>query len=149
MNNDLVKSIIKNLTDATKDGNLKWTISNSLFNNDTCKSFETFSEDKTTKFQTFVEMNNNLSFKSDGKFIIFNQGLVDGMKYCFLSDFPEIINLNQVIYDIYVKPTIVVKNEKVVLENILGSISSKQESRDKKIDEILGNKSFINKLFGK
>jgi len=137
MNNDIVKSIIKSLTDATNDGVIEWKLTNSVFNNDTCKRFETISEDKLTSFEVVVEMNDNLSLKVDGKVLIFNKDLVDGSKYCYISDFPEISGLSQVIYDKYIKPTIVVKNEKVILENILGSIYNKQETRDKKIDDLL------------
>ena len=150
MNNELINSIIKNLTIATKDDILEWRLTNSSFNNDTSKRFEALSEDGLTRFQVILDIDNQqCALTSDLKLIFFNEGLVDGSKYANSDRYATINGLAQEIFDKYVKPNILVKNEANVLENILGSITSKQYVRDRKIDDILNTEKnpFLKKFW--
>ena len=146
MNKDLINSIIEGLTTSTKNGNLEWRLTNSILNGDTSKRFDSKSADGLTRFEVILEMDDKFKLTKDLKFIIHNKSLVDGTKYNYLYDFPLIKELCDEVYDRYVKPNIVAINENDVLNNILGSIDSKQETRDKKINEILKDKDILTGL---
>lgn len=149
----LIKEIIENLTEGTKNNDIEWKLSNNLFNSDTQKYFETLSVDELTRFTVQIYMTNDFKY-SFSNFHIKNQDLVNGHRILFESEYKEIKELGLVVYEKYIKPTIPQKNEDDTYKSILSNIFSKQHKRDQRIDAILGDtseekpKSILNKLFG-
>jgi hypothetical protein len=153
----LIEEIIKNLTEGTISDDIEWKLSESIFNSDTQKYFETFSVDSKTKFVVQIYLNDKLKPKSVNLHI-HNQDLVNGFQIFFDRDYKDISQLGDVVFEKYMKPLITQKNDNDTYEGILSNIFSRQNKRDRRIDSILDEfksdienkpKSFLNKLFGK
>ena len=161
----LIEEIIKNLTEGTISDDVEWKLSESIFNSDTQKYFETFSVDSKTKFVVQIYLNDKLKPKSVNLHI-HNQDLVNGFQIFFDRDYKDISQLGDVVFEKYMKPLITQKNDNDTYEGILSNIFSRQNKRDRRIDSILLNpssavdekvksdienkpKSLLNKLFGK
>lgn len=148
---EIIESIIKSLTQSTNNGSICWRLSNSIFNTDTCKKFETESLDGLTKFT--IEIHTDIKFvhnPKDTNLNIFNSNLVDGVKYLNAINVPVIKDLSIVVFNKYALPLIPKKNDEKAFEGILNSLSNKQQIRDDKIESILSDKGkgFLNRLFG-
>ncbi len=148
----ILESIIKNLIQSTIDGEIGWQLAYSIFNSDTCKKFEAKSLDGLTKFT--IEVNTDSKFihkPKDTNLVIFNSSLVDGSKYLDINKNPLIKDLSVIIFNKYIAPSIPNKNDENTLENILDSLSNKQQIRDEKIDSILNekDKGFLNRILRK
>jgi hypothetical protein len=150
----LINEILQNLTHGTINNEVEWKLNNSAFNSDTCKQYETNSSDGKTRFVVEIDLDEKFNLlKNRTDFHIYNSDLINGRKFLYSDRCPDIIPLGEAIFKKYLKSNIQVKDESSALENILGSIFSKEHKRDQRIDSILGiddeKKSFIEKLFGK
>jgi len=150
----LVKEIIKTLTEGTVNNDIEWKLSNSLFNSDTQRYFQTISVDGLTEFKIQIYLSNDFKYR-ESNFHIKNQDLVNGNKIFLESECKEIKELGLAVYEKYIKTT-PQKNEDDTYKSILSNIFTKQHKRDQRIDAILGDetksedksKSILNKLFG-
>lgn len=132
-----IKLIVDYLIDSTLNNVLKWTKSNFIFNSDTRMKYEAFSDDGKTKFEVTLKLNDDFTLSSTSElFTIANDNIIDKRKYISVRDVPNLKKLEKLIYDINVKPNIIIKNQSLVYDNILKSIS-KEHVRDMKLDKIL------------
>lgn len=164
---DTINEIINGLCQSTISNDIEWKLSKSIFNSDTQKEYVTTSLDGETKFSVQIRMESNFKLDDSGFLLIINKDLVDGQTFVFKSKYPEVKNLQEAIYNKYIKPNITNKNDNDTYKSILSNIFSKQHKRDQRIDAILGDenkpltvtestsseteksKSILNRLFGK
>lgn len=153
----LINEILENLKQGTINGEVDWKLTNSTFNSDTCKQFETKSFDGKTRFIVEIDLDEKFNLlKNRTDFHIYNDDLINGRKYLYADKYPSIIPLGEVIYKKYWKPNLPNKDESLTFKNILDNIFSKEHKRDKRINSILGidedqdeKKGIIDRLFGK
>ena len=151
-----IKNIIVNLSEATISNDIEWKLSNSLFNSDTEKYYETFSVDQKTRFVVKMSLDESFNFQS-ADLHLHNKDLINGAEYLYFREYSQLNDLGKAVFNKYVKPNLIQKNQNATYDSILSNIFSKQHKRDQRIDAILGDesqtedkpKSILNKLFGK
>jgi hypothetical protein len=126
------EKLIKQITDATKNGNIEWKKRNSIFESNSCRHFTTSLKD----VKIDVEINVDLVLKrvSRGHTVIYHKGLTDGR--LFVS-FEECSDLLLELFSQLVNPTLKVTNDDEVLLDIIDNIPNKISTRDEKIEKIL------------
>lgn len=144
-----VENIVESLIETTNNGSTTWTLHNSIFNSETSKKYECFSEDKKTRFTIDINTDVNFNFQpSSSTFWIYNDQIVNGSQLFYPSKFSNIATLGQIVFTKFVKPTLPSKNNSDAFEDIYNSMGSKQQKRDDKINQILeGSGGFLKKIF--
>jgi len=137
--------IIDSIVKATEDNAMNWELRDSCFNSERRYNFRSYSIDKQTEFHMEVCLNESLDniSKWGGSLVIYNKGLVEGRKIISNGEF-SVKKLEDLLFQRYVKPTLVVKKESDTLDSILGSIGNKQYMRDIKLDQILDDSEIKN-----
>jgi len=137
------KEVLISLNDATISGDIVWNEKNTLFTSDTQKYFTYETEDKSTKFDIKMSINNDLKSLNYANciLIIKNEDLIDDSTYIFCNDYADLKNLVEFIFNTKVKNNLPKKDQNEVLENIMGSIGTKSSRRDKKIENILNDET--------
>ncbi len=137
-------AIIDSIYKATINGSLKWTLSNSFFNNDTTHRYESISLDGITKFDCRIELDTNSAnvangfYLNDGSVTINNPNMLDGKAFMSMSRYP-VKKILEWIYINEIKPKLKVSNQDIVMDNILKGIDI-SEYRDDKINKVLEEK---------
>ena len=137
------KEVLISLNDATISGDIVWNEKNSIFTSDTQKYFTYETEDKSTKFDIKMSINNDLKSLNYSSCLlnIKNEDLIDDSTYIFCDDYVDLKNLVEFIFNTKVKNNLPKKDQKEVLENIIESIGTKSSRRDKKIENILNDET--------
>jgi hypothetical protein len=137
-----VEKIIQRLLDGTKNGSIIWKLTQSCFNSETSHQYSTTTEDKKTTFTFEVRLDKNLKPESRWAYMyMYNDKLLDGKLQISNSDYPEIIDIQNLIYNKWVKPNLSLKNNLIVLDDILETIGDKQSRRDRILDDLLGGET--------
>jgi hypothetical protein len=157
-----LEKILLFLKEATECGAIEWNPRDSCFNSEKNHYYRAYSIDKQTYFDLEISLNENLSgLRSFGNAIwIYNAGFPDGRKY--IPHNQIIGEIDKLIYEKHIKPSIILKAEDDTLDKVLNGIGDKSYMRDKKLNEILEiekdenvekeekeESSFLKKLFGK
>jgi hypothetical protein len=144
-----LEKILISLKEATECGAIDWKLRDSCFNSEKNHHYRAYSIDKQTYFDLEVSLNDNLSGlrKHGNSLFIYNSGFPDGKKY--VPNNQIIAEIENLIYEKYIKPNIILKAEDDALDNVLNSIGDKSYLRDKKLNQILDieGESFLKKLF--
>lgn len=165
MKKEKLSKIVDGVYHATISGSLKWSLSNSIFNNDTKHKYESLSSDGITKFSCSIELEDNLSLRSSsiaGRYSIHisNPNMIDDGVHLYSNDYPIIESIQKWIYKTHILPNLKVANQEKVMDDILKGIDV-AEFRDKKIENILGEseskdvpkndvkKGILGRIFGK
>lgn len=137
------KEVVISLNEATISGDIVWNEKNSIFTSDTQKYFTYETEDKSTKFDIKMSINNDLKSLNYPSCLltIKNEDLIDDSAYIFCNDYVDLKNLVEFIFNTKVKNNLPKKDQNEVLENIMGSIGTKSSRRDKKIENILNDET--------
>jgi hypothetical protein len=145
MNEEKIEQIIKQLIESTKSGALVWKPRDSFLNSESRHHFHSFSIDNQTEFQLEISLNENLiGIRYHNYLVIKNKLLVDGQKIILSNIITK--ELENVVYDKFLKPNIIVKQQDSIFDNILNSISDKQYMRDHKLRQLLDTKEEPNKI---
>lgn len=138
MKEEYVKKILDSLYEGTKEGAVIWKLRNTIFNSDTRHNMNCFSNDGETEFQIEIHLDDTLKHKPGTHFYIRNKKITDG--YATVSSYKSVTlkELENLVFDKFVKPTITPKFNDYVFEDILKNIGSKEYMRDKKLEQILG-----------
>ena len=134
-----IERILDSLVNGTANNSVEWSLQKNCFSNDTTHTYESLSTDGTTKFQMEISLNDDYTLKSSTNgFFIFHKDLVDGRKYLSSNEHSSPLgNLKNLLYNKYIKPNLIIKNESNILDDILNNIGNKQTKRDKIIEDIL------------
>lgn len=144
-----ITKILQNLIELTKSDEIVWTVSNSIFNNDTSRRFETKSFDNITEFKLEIRLKDDFSY-SYSDFHTHNPDLINGYDIFYNRDYEDIEKLGKIVFQKYYKPTIQPKNVKKTYGDILDGMASQQVIRDRKLNSILdGGKSIFDKILGR
>ena len=132
-----LEKILLSLKEATECGAIEWDLRDSCFNSEKNHHYRAYSIDKQTYFDLEVSLNENLSgLRSHGNCLfIYNSGFPDGKKYVPRNQI--IGEIENVIYEKHIKPSIILKAEDDTLDKVLNGIGDKSYMRDKKLNEIL------------
>lgn len=130
---NLQKQIIDQLIRNTKDGSVVWNLTQSIFNSETSHRYHSLSIDRKTKFDIEISLDRDMNVGYCGGLNVENHGLVNG--HINISD--GVKELHHIIYDKYIKPKLVIKDEKTILSLIVDNMGDKESVRDNKIDKIL------------
>jgi hypothetical protein len=144
---DYTKEIIETLIENTKSNIIDWIPCQNLFSSDTKHHFKYHSEDGKTKFQIEIQIEVKSSTIKNGSCLtIRNDNIID--KCIFIHGYgnTQVLKLAELIFNSKIKPTLLIKNQDLVFDDILNSLGTKSSRRDKKIDEILGIKPFWKKF---
>jgi len=129
--------IIKYLLSNTIDNTTKWTHSKSIFNSDIRYKMET-STDANTTFRIEISIDEDTGKQKNGNgLFIYHSDIPGGFKGLYPREFPKIKELEEKIFDVYVRPILKPRSKKVYTD-ILNSLG-KQNIRDEKLSRILEN----------
>lgn len=127
--------IIKYLLSNTINNTTKWIHSKSIFNSDIRYKMET-SPDADTTFKVEISVNEDTGLQEFGSGLyIYHKEIPGGFKALYSREFPKIKELEEKIFDVYVKPILKPRSTKVYTD-ILNSLG-KQNMRDEKLSRIL------------
>lgn len=132
-----LEKILLSLKEATECGAIEWNKRDSCFNSEKNHHYRAYSIDKQTYFDLEVSLNENLTgLRSSGNMLwIYNSGFPDGKKYVSSNSVTK--EIENLIYEKHIKPTIILKAEDDALDDVLNGIGNKSYMRDKKLNEIL------------
>lgn len=132
-----LEKILFSLKEATECGAIEWNLRDSCFNSEKNHYYRAYSIDKQTYFDLEVSLNESLSgLRSHGNgLFIHNSGFPDGKKY--IPHNQTIGEIDKLIYEKHIKPSIILKTEDDTLDKVLNGIGDKSYMRDKKLNEIL------------
>lgn len=99
-----ITKILQNLIELTKSDEIVWSVSNSIFNNDTSRRFETKSFDNITEFKLEIRLKDDFSY-SYSDFHIHNPDLINGYDIFYNRDYEDIDKLGKIVFQKYYKPT--------------------------------------------
>ena len=142
MKNKLMEEkFLTSLLSNTKSGNLKWIFDKgNMFNSDICYNYKCeLNSDSIIKLK--VELDGSQNFLPCRIISIWNKKLPGGVDFCHTS---ENTKVNEIAHQIFLShtksmlPPMVSQDS--VMEGIINSISSIEDSRDEKINEIIGTK---------
>ena len=134
-----IQKIVDRLLDGTKDGSVIWKLSSSIFNSETRHQYSNTTEDGKTTFNFEICLDDKFQPSTVlGLYVyMYNSDLIDGKLQISSSNYKGVDALQQLIYNKWIKPTLPIKNEAVVLDDIFNTIGDKQSKRDRILDEIL------------
>ena len=138
MTKEIIVKILDSLYDGTKENAVNWTLRNSMFNSESRHSMHSFSIDNKTEFRLDIRLDDNLVFVPGELLSIHNESLTDGVNYISRYENPVLKDLELLIYEKYIRPNVILKNDTLLYEDILKNIGNREYIRDKKIDSILG-----------
>jgi hypothetical protein len=130
--------LIDYIINATRSNKLVWSIYSSTFSSDTKRYYESkIGNDTIVRFE--ISLDQSFKYSDCGYFIIINSNLIDGRSYLYQRNYPNLDILAKLIYDLYIKKTIVIRprDNSNVVDDIIKSLPTKDIVRDEKIDEIL------------
>ena len=147
---DKVNKILEQLVESTECGALEWSLRSSTFNSESRHSYHTKSIDEKTTFEIEISLTEKLdSIGYRNCLWIRNESFTDGRKYVPSNDLTK--KLEDLVYEKYIKPSLKVKQEDKILDEILTNIGDRSYVRDKKLSQILEDESksdgFLKKLF--
>lgn len=137
MKDKLLDATIEN----TKNSSISWYRSKSIFNSDSSHIYECILSDKSLiKIEIHLDKD-TLNFSYCNSVEIVNKKFVDGKLYIFDCDNKKVGKLGELVYQMYISPTIVVRTQTQdqILNDIITSIPTKAQSRDNKISEIISS----------
>ncbi len=132
--------LLATILEYTKSGHLKWALRNSCFNSESKHHYECELNDGS-KVQTEISLNTDLNFYEVSFISIINKNFVDGRLFIHKYDNPKVMEIGKLVYQMFVKPTIVpkAKTQHQTIEDIINAIPTKEERRDNKIQQIIGD----------
>lgn len=132
--------LLNTIFEYTKSGHLKWTLRQSCFNSETAHNYECELNDGS-KVQAEIKLNVDLNFDDCNNIIIVNKNLVDGRLHISKYKNPKVSEIGNLVYQMFVISTITKKpkTQTQALEDIINAIPTKEEIRDNKILEIIGD----------
>jgi len=137
MKDKLLSAIIDN----TKNSTIVWYRTKSMFNSESAHYYECKLHDGSlVKLEVHLNKD-NLRFDYCNHIIIENKKLVDGRLFIHIYDNKKVAEIGQIVYQMYVNPNIAprIQSQDQVLSDIITAIPTKEQSRDNKILEIIGD----------
>ena len=135
--------MIDNITDSllknTEKNIISWTEDKNIFTSDISKTYVYETDDKLTKFNIEIDLNNDYNI-CYSKLIIRNSAIPGGFQIINNTN-NNVKKLSSIIYDREIKPNLNIRNQKTVYKNILKSIGTISSRRDDRIKEILDDPS--------
>ena len=141
MKEELLNKIIDSLYEGSLAGAVTWQLQKSIFNSETCHNMNTFSTDGETEFKVEIHLDDTLNFRPGTHLYIRNKKITDGSTSISSWKNEKLKELESLIFYKFIKPNLKPRpNDEYVFEDILNSIGSKEYMRDRKLEQILGDK---------
>jgi hypothetical protein len=147
---DKINKILEKLIESTECGALEWSPRNTTFNSESRHHYHTKSVDEKTTFEIEISLTEKLdSIGYRNSLWIKNEFFTDGRKHVSSNELTK--KLEDLVYEKYIKPSLIVKQEDEILDEILTNIGDRSYVRDKNLSQILEDESnsdgFLKKLF--
>lgn len=147
---DKINKILEKLIESTECGALEWSPRNTTFNSESRHHYHTKSVDEKTTFEIEISLTEKLdSIGYRNSLWIKNEFFTDGRKQVSSNELTK--KLEDLVYEKYIKPSLIVKQEDEILDEILTNIGDRSYVRDKNLSQILEDESnsdgFLKKLF--
>ncbi len=133
-----LKEIVSQLVESTLNGSITWEKKNSIFASEKCHPFRVLIN-KDTWFDIELLLSDTMQMTGTSSLWMYNKDLVEGRKLLSNSEYMDIKKIETFLYNNMIKQNIVYRRPvEDILDDILNDIPDKQNSRDKKISEIIG-----------
>lgn len=137
---DKINKILEKLIESTECGALEWSPRNTTFNSESRHHYHTKSVDEKTTFEIEISLTEKLdSIGYRNSLWIKNEFFTDGRKQVSSNELTK--KLEDLVYEKYIKPSLIVKQEDEILDEILTNIGDRSYVRDKNLSQILEDES--------
>lgn len=138
----MLEKLLEIILKSTIDSTLVWKLEPSIFNCSLSQLYSTVTNDGS-KIEVTIILENDFKYGYFSGFTIKNSNFVDGRKIFTETRTPIIEAISKEVYKRYIVPTIKPrsKSDDDIYLDIMNAIPDKQESRDSKIDDIIGNQT--------
>jgi hypothetical protein len=137
-----IEKLIRQLTEATKNGEIQWKKRKTIFESDTSRHFTTSLKNDV---KINVEIRVDLSTKklSDGNTVVYHKDLTDGRLFVHYEESSDLL---AEMFSHLIAPNLKDTNDDKILSDIIDNIPNKVSIRDEKIEKIIDTKSHIENL---